>query len=480
MRTIFSGRLAEMEQLNRFYEKARDRVACVYGRTGIGKTTLLKEFARDKKTIFFTAYATTDTAELDLLSVAVADANGGVMPEMRSLHTVLDAISEIGKREPVLFIIDHYPNFVKAGADFDEILYTYVTTQWNRLPVKLILCGDSYLAMDKKVYGKKALWKDQLSLVMEVGAMNYYDSRTFFPDVPDDESVMFYGLTGGIPYALSHVGRDVGTTMTRLFLKDEDDLTMLPEKTLAVDLRELSYYNRMLTTLAAGKTRVNQISAEVGKPKDIVVPYMNTLMSIGFVKKENPVTEKRNRKKTRYSIVNTYDLFWYKFIVPHISLYYSGDFKRLMTEGILPELVPFKQAVFTQMCKEYLIREAGLGELPFTVSEIGNWWENDEEHKTSEGFDLVALGNNGDREAIIFARCYYTDVPVEISTLKELIELTKHLKQPENGDIFYLVFSSCGFHVNTQTVASTIRNIMLISLSDVCHAADEIVLDASA
>ena len=55
---MFVGRAKEKAALNSFYEKAKERVACVYGRTGIGKTTLLKEFAKDKKTIFFTAYAT--------------------------------------------------------------------------------------------------------------------------------------------------------------------------------------------------------------------------------------------------------------------------------------------------------------------------------------------------------------------------------------------------------------------------------------
>ena len=460
---MFIGRARETEALNSFYEKAKERVACVYGRAGMGKTSLLREFAKDKKTIFFTAYATTDQAELALLASAI-----GVRKTPSSLEELLDEVTAIGRREPVLLIIDHYPNFVKANSKYDKILHDFVAEKWVRMPVKLILCGDSYLAMEKKVYGKKALWKDVISLVLEVSPMDFFDSRKFFPDASPEDALLYYGMTGGIPHALSNLAGDVEGSITRLFLRQEDDVTLLPEKTLSTELRELSYYNRMLATLASGKTRVNAISEEVNKPKDIVVPYMNTLMSIGVVKKENPVTEKTNRKKTRYSIKSTFDRFWYQFVVPNIALYYTGETDRLISEYIMPQLTDFRQLVFTNMCREYLLRENESATLPFIINEIGNWWENDEEKHTTDGFDLVALGDNSGKDAIIFARCYYTDRPIEISTLKALIELTKHAKYKNERDIFYLVFSSCGFHENTQTVAATIRNIMLISLDDIC------------
>ena len=57
------------------------------------------------------------------------------------------------------------------------------------------------------------------------------------------------------------------------------------------------------------------------------------------------------------------------------------------------------------------------------------------------------------------------DKPIEIHELKELIELTKQLSQ--DGDVYYIIFSKAGFHENAQTVAVTIKNIMLISLEDI-------------
>ncbi|MBR1628377.1 MAG: ATP-binding protein [Lachnospiraceae bacterium] len=461
---MFAGRAKEMAALNSFYERAKERVACVYGRAGIGKTTLLKEFSKDKKTIYFTAYATTDEAELEIFADSI-----GVEWLTYTLEGLLEEVSKIAGQEPVLLVIDHYPNFIKADPKYDEMLFEYVTSKWVRLPIKVILCGDSYLAMEKKVYGKKGRWKDVLSLTMEVKPMNFFDARAFFPDASDEDALMFYGMTGGIPYALSHLSKDIEGSMMKLFLRDEDDATLLPEKTLSTELRELSYYNRMLATLATGATRVNAISAAVGKPKDIVVPYMNTLISIGVVRKENPITEKTNRKKTQYKIVNSFDKFWYRYVAPNMAMYYRREYSRLVREKILPGLSDFKHQVFVDMCREFLLKESGSGKFPFSVDEIGNWWENDEERHTTDSFDLVALGANEGKRVIVFSRCYYTDTPVGISTLKELIELTKHAKNKGEGDVYYLVFSNCGFHENTQTVAATIKNIMLISLAEICR-----------
>ncbi len=462
---MFVGRKEELNRLNKFYETASARVACVYGRVGMGKTSLLAEFAKDKNTIFFSAYPTTESHELAIFAKAIGIKKD---EDKLTLEGLLDEVGKIGAKQPILLIIDHYPNFVKAEASYESILHDYVTKQWVRLPIKLIICGDSYLSMEKKVYGKKAIWKDVLSDRIELKGMGFYDSKVFFPDASPEDAIVLYGMTGGIPAHLNKVCKNMVDTMKAIFLGEENEGHLLPEQVMSTELRELSYYNRMLSTLAEGKNRVNQISSSVGKPKDIVVPYMNTLMSIGFVKKENPVTEPTNRKKTRYSIVNTHDLFWYLYIVPNIELYYLRDEKELIENRILPNLDSFRQTVMIEMCKEYLQMHSGKGTIPFTIDSIGNWWENDEEKMTSEGFDVVALGNNEDKTATIFARCYHTERPIEIATLKALIELTKKAKHKNGDDVFYLVFASSGFHENAMTVASAIKNIMLIPLEEVC------------
>ena len=161
---MFIGRKKELEALNAFYEGDKEALACVSGALGMGKTTLLRHFADGKKAIYFHAYETTGKQELSMFTqvLAKADIAGVAAGEdtgkrsEASLENLLDAITEIAKQEKLLLVIDQYPNFVKADADFDEILFSYVTRVWRDLPIKLILCGDAFLLMEKYLYGKKA------------------------------------------------------------------------------------------------------------------------------------------------------------------------------------------------------------------------------------------------------------------------------------------------------------------------------------
>ncbi|MCR4999490.1 MAG: ATP-binding protein [Lachnospiraceae bacterium] len=472
---MFTGRVSQLSKLNSFAEDEKLQLFVLYGRQGTGKTALLRHFLEERNHIFFTAYPTTENNELKLLASAI----GLKWGDGWSLEQMLDKVTKMASEEPLWLVIDHYPNFAKAGDSFSEILHDYVKVHWAGLPIKVVLCGDAYILMDKQVLSKKSIWKDIPKVELELTGMGFYEAQEFLRAANYESQAFLYGISGGIPYHLSRIGayleehaqdEDLLYQVTKLiYLQEEDNTTLLPETTIQTELRELSYYNCMLETLASGKNRVNAISEAVDKPKDVVVPYMNTLMSIGVVQKENPVTEPTNRKKTRYSIVNTHDLFWYRFVVPNMEQYFSGNHQQLWDEAIQPGQDKYMESVFIHMCREYLEKKASKDELPFSIEAIGNWWENDEEKKSSEGFDLVALGKVEGKNNITFARCYYNDEPIGIATLKELIDLTKHVKDKNNA--FYLVFSRSGFNENTKTVAATIKNIMLISLEDICNFA---------
>lgn len=53
---MFLGREAELEALENLYRSGRFEMPVVYGRRRIGKSTLIREFTKNKKTVFFTAF----------------------------------------------------------------------------------------------------------------------------------------------------------------------------------------------------------------------------------------------------------------------------------------------------------------------------------------------------------------------------------------------------------------------------------------
>lgn len=464
---MFFGREKELEQLNNFYDDESSKIACVVGRSGIGKSSLVKDFLKNKPHTFFHAYATTGMQEVALFARVIGYNTelSNTFSPAENLNILLEHLVVEQDAEPYVLAIDNFPVFVKSESGFDTVLFDFIKKCEGRL--KLIFCSDSYLQFSKVLFDKKSIWKNSIDLYMQLEGLGFYDAVNFMDGITDPiDQAFIYGVTGGIPTHLSKAVSDRKEFLSKIFF-DGDLGNLLPERIIQSELRELSYYNHILMTLAEGHNRVNQISKCVDKPKDVVVPYMNTLMSIGIVTKENPVTEKTNRKKTRYSIINSFDVFWYRFFAPRIELAFEKNIDRLMSDSIEPNLDSFMESVFISMCRQYLEKKSTQEKMPFTIKEIGNWWQNDDEKQTTEGFDLVAVGESDNDESIIFARCYYTDEPVAIATLKELIDLTKRVRGKKN--VFYLVFSKSGFHENTKTVAATIKNIILISLEDIVN-----------
>ncbi len=458
---MFVGRKKEIEALNAFYEGDKKAIACITGSIGMGKTALLRHFAEGKKSVFFCGYETTKQQEIALFGQAVG------IKKAATLQEVLDKITAMAKKEKILLVMDQYPNFAKADAEFDEVFHSYVTKEWNDLPVKVVLCGDAFLLMEKTVYGKKAKWKNDLDVTICLKGLPFYESKEFFPAASAQDVALLYGLSGGIPgYIIRIQGKSPKEAAKIIFASSPECAALLPEQVMGKELRELSYYNCILSVMAQGVNRVNQLSEAVEKPKDVVVPYLNALMSIGMVTKQNAITEETNRKKTRYSIVNNNTVFWYRYIVPNMDLYIADEWDELWDKRIVPELDDFMQRVFIEISREYIEKESTEGSMPFDIERTGNWWTNDDEAGTTEGFDIVSLGKSEGRSATIFTLCFYEDRAIEVIELKELIEKTKRMHR--EGDAFYVACSKKGFHENAMTVASTIKNIILIQLEEMC------------
>lgn len=466
------GRERELEALEAFYDNKDTNLLTVLGRSGMGKTCLLKEFVKNRQCIYYTAYSTTDMHQKALFAKAVGLKDTDDETDIPDLTTILDKVTELSEEGTAILILDHYCDFARTDDSYPKILHEYMSEKWTQGHVKLIVCDSSYLQMEKMFNGPRSVWKDLNPVTVELGQMTFSDSAKFLEGVDPVTMSEVYGITGGIPVLLQTAGEilrnstgeeAVWQIIEKIFLNKFYGFKGTAEYILEKELREKAYYDRLLYSLSNGCQRVNQLSDKLGKPKDVVVPYLTTLMKLGLVKKENPVTEPTNRRKTRYSIISDHDRFWYQIVVSRYDELCTGD-----TESIRKYWEEnrdnFMKPVFTRICREYLLRRSSEKELPFVISNVGNWWENDEETGRSVDFDLMATGETEGRSAYAFGRCFFQNKPVDMLDVKELIDLTKKIHNKVST--FYLFFSVSGFAENVRTVSQTIRNIMLIDLKD--------------
>ena len=53
---MFVGRKRELDKLNTLYAGDSFEFAVVYGRRRVGKTTLIREFLKDKESVYYSLY----------------------------------------------------------------------------------------------------------------------------------------------------------------------------------------------------------------------------------------------------------------------------------------------------------------------------------------------------------------------------------------------------------------------------------------
>lgn len=152
-----------------------------------------------------------------------------------------------------------------------------------------------------------------------------------------------------------------------------------PANLLKQELREPAIYNAIIKAIAEGASRLNEIITKVNEWSAACTKYLHTLIELGIVKKETPITEKPG-KKTIYLLEDSFFRFWYRFIPSNISAIDSGRIKRIYPQAVKQYFSDYMGLIFEKMCQDYLLYYAE--NLPIELSGTGQWWGTDAREKT--------------------------------------------------------------------------------------------------
>ena len=153
---MFCGRKKELDSLAGLYESGKFEFAVVYGRRRVGKTMLLNEFCKGKKTIFFTGIEASVSENLSQLSKAVLEHSDAKESSFDSFEKVLSYLDSLAQNERIVLVIDEYPYLAKSEASFPSLLQKHIDHAWKNSKLMLILCGSSMSFMENQVLGYKS------------------------------------------------------------------------------------------------------------------------------------------------------------------------------------------------------------------------------------------------------------------------------------------------------------------------------------
>ena len=456
---MFVGRTRELDKLNKMYGSGQFEFAVLYGRRRVGKTTLIREVIEGKAAVYYMAVEGAGRENLSGLSRALLSQKGCVaVPEFGSFHNLLEYIDTLAKSENRLIVaIDEYPYLAASYPAISSMIQSHIDQCWKDSRLFLILCGSSMSFMEEQVLGYKSPLYGRRTAQFKVRPFTFWEATEMLSNYTAEEQAVLYGVTGGIPEYLARIDTKltVDDNIMQLYFEESGRLFEEPSNLMKQELREPMTYHSIVAAIAGGASRLNEIATKTGLETGGCSNQISSLISLGIVEKETPVTEATTSRKTLYKLSDSMFLFWYRFVRPNVSSIIRGVGEQIFDTVVKPQISDFMGTVFEEICKQYLYLPEIYENLPFPLGETGRWWGSNSKKKKQEEIDLMSV--SGDKA--LFAECKWRNEPADAIVVNNLLERGEMFSYPEK---YYYVFSKSGFGKNALQLAKKNERIHLI------------------
>jgi hypothetical protein len=462
---MFIGRKNELNTLNKLYNSGKFEFAVIYGRRRVGKTALISEFTKDKDTIFFTGVETNEKQNLDNFSNCIMEYNTGIASgaSFNSFQMALEYVFELAKTKRIVLVIDEYPYVARASKSLASTLQLLIDKNKDTSKLFLILCGSSMSYMEDQVLAYKAPLYGRRTAQFKIKPFEFLEACCYYENFSDEDKALAYGIVGGTPQYLMQLDDrlSIEENIKNTHLNPSSSIFEEPNNLLKQEVREPAIYNAVITAIATGSTKMNEISNKIDEDTSVCATYIKNLITLGIVKKESPYGEKSTRK-TIYSIEDNMFRFWYRFVPENASIISRGA-ADLAYSRIAPELSTYMGGVFEEICKQYLWKLLIDGKCAVNFTELGRWWGTNPKTKSQEEIDIMGT----DKDSAFFAECKWTNEKLDLGVLETLVERSTLFNYKKMH--FYL-FAKTGFTKGCIDRANELGNVTLVTYEDILKA----------
>lgn len=462
---MFIGRENELNTLNRLYSSDKFEFAVIYGRRRVGKTALINEFVKDKDNIFFTGVETNEKQNLDNFSRSIMEYNTGLAMgvSFNNFQMALEHIFELAKIKRIVFVIDEYPYVARASKSFASTLQFLIDKNKDTSKLFLILCGSSMSYMEDHVLAYKAPLYGRRTAQFKIKPFEFLEACRYFKNFSDEDKALAYGIVGGTPQYLMQFDDtlSIEQNIKNTLLNPSSFIFEEPSNLLKQEVREPAIYNAVITAIATGSSKMNEISNKIDEDTSVCATYIKNLITLGIVKKESPYGEKSTRK-TIYSIEDHMFRFWYRFVSENIPTISRGAID-LAYNRIAFELSSYMGGIFEDICKQYLWKLLLEGKCAVNFTDLGRWWGANPKTKSQEEIDIMGAA----KDTGLFAECKWTNEKVDLGVLEKLIERSSLFNYKKTH--FYL-FAKTGFTKGCIDKANEMGNVTLVIYEDMLKA----------
>lgn len=327
-KALFIGREEELKELTLISTKKSASLVVINGRRRIGKSRLVREFAKNRNLYTFTGIPITKetTAQSQREEFARQLNENFSLPGLKAdnwgdLFTIL--AKQIFKNKLIVFF-DEISWMGTLDPDFLGHLKTAWDVHFSQNPnLILILCGSVSAWIEENILNNKG-FMGRISLTLHLKELSMAECNRFLTSlgfhVAPYEKFKILSVTGGVPRYIEEMHPTLGA---------EENIKRLCFKSSGVLFKEFNeifsdlfskrsiIYKSIVELLVNGHLEFNEICKKLNVEKSgMVSDYLNDLIKAGFIRRDYTWNIKNDEisNLSHYRLSDNYIRFYLKYI----------------------------------------------------------------------------------------------------------------------------------------------------------------------
>lgn len=456
---MFVNRTDELAALEAWWQQPGASMAQVWGRRRVGKTALVDRFARNKRAVFHTARGVGLAEELATFAAKIPSAvNLGRRLDLApfaSWEDALVALAGAARDEPLLVVLDEYPDLSVGDPALDTRLRAVWDEQRAGTRLKLVVCGSAVRAMEALAEHRSPL-HGRFDLRLLLHPFRPHEAALMLPGLSPADRARVWGICDGVPLYLSwwDQAASIGDNLRRLACEPGGLLRTEAEFLLSTDGAGGGLARQVLGAIAAGKNRHSEIVGAVTATRQ-VARALDDLERLRIVQRVVPVTDSPATRtgRTTYRIADNYLSFW----LGHLSLY-LGEIDRGMGAMVARRLVgrldDHMGPRYEEAFRMHLRRLAASGEFGPDAIRVGPFWTRGRDQVE---IDAVVLGGSPE-SAVAVGECKWAERVAGPKVRADLAERMGALPRVVEGPRFV---------IGARTAVSDPRDALVVTAADI-------------
>ena len=442
---MFFGRKYELSVLEDTFKKPGFQMTVIYGRRRVGKSKLITEFIKDKRSSYYVANQSSLEDNTRKWSEQYVE---DLLPAMKGVlfNNPDDFFHFIGSNcgeEKTVLALDEIPYIAESDETFLSRLQVAIDTIFAGKNIYLIICGSAISFMEKEILSEKSPIFGRRTNQIYLKPFNYIESALFVPRYTNEEKAIVYAVTGGVAKYLSLFDDNLSLddNLVNNFFRPSGYLYEEPLNLLMQEFRSLNTYSMVIEVCANGANKMNEIAAKAHISTATLAYVLKGLATVGIIRRINSMTEEKNKKKISYEVSDGLYRFWYSFIPSAKAAIEMNKGDVFYYTNVKEKLHAFMGSAFEEMCRYYTLLNGLDGNLNCLVTNVGRWWGLDHEHKSA---DIDVVGIDDISKKAVIGECKFRNEILDKEVYESLVN-RKGLIDRKYEEVQLLFFSLSGY-----------------------------------